>query len=372
MALTIPTLDQLVARARAAFTGELPGVDAWTPFNNVGPTAKVIGHEMWPLFGKLRWVADQAVPWTATDRDWIKRHAAQVGLVERPAAPATGAVTVSADAALAIEAGALFTRDDGVVYETLAPAALAAAGSVDVAAAAKTEGVAGCAVAGRSLAAISGLSGPGVAGASAVVAAGGMVGGLDVESTDSLKARLLFRLRYTPQGGAATDYVSWCLAVPGVTRVFVERLWRGPGTLRVFPLFDDLRPGGAPVEADLDLVRRALEWVAPAAAGVTVAAATAQPIDVVISDLRDGSLETRSAVAAALAAAIRAKGRVAGADASLADLPFIAAPFSFSRSWLGEAISGAVGERRHVLASPGDDIVIAPGAAPALGALTFV
>lgn len=374
MPFAIPSLDNLAARWRAAFQGALPGADAWSPFNNVGVTAKIGAQEMWALYGRLGWVSRQAVPYTADDRDWIKNHAAPYGIVERPAVPASGSVTVTATGPVTIAAGAAFARADGQQYAATLGGSIIAAdgGAVTVAAQALSASALGNAVADTPLDILSGVSGAGASAALASVSDGGIVGGLDLETTEDLKARLLFRLAYRPQGGAAADYVDWLGDVTGVTRVFVERLWDGPGTVRVFPLFDDLRPGGIPTPGDIAACAARLDDVVPASAGLTLATAIAHPIDVTISGLIPSDASTQSAAIQAIAAAIRAMGAVAGNDASPAGLPFIATPYSFSPSWIDEAVSTVTGERRHLLVSPTADVAIAAGNIPTLGMVTFI
>ena len=70
--------------------------------------------------------------------------------------------------------------------------------------------------------------------ASANVTAGALTGGADAEDDDSLRARLLARIKEPPQGGSKADYVTWALEVPGVTRAwcYPEEMGDGTVTLR--------------------------------------------------------------------------------------------------------------------------------------------
>ena len=372
MGFAIPSLPDLVARAVASFSANLPGADASLPGNNVSPAAKVIAESVWNVFGKLAWVYRQIFVASA-DRETLVRRGADYGLSPRAAAAASGIVTVAHSAAITIAVGATFRRADGVVYQSLdSYAAPGAAGSVNLAVQALTPAANGDAPAATALAILSGISGAGAGSATATVGAGGIFGGLDAEATEDFRARLLFRLRFAPQAGTSADYVRWVMALPGVTRVHVEPLWSGPGTVRVFPILDDVRPDGIPNVADLALVSSALASVQPAAAGVTVAAAAALPIDVTISGLGSADALTRGNVVEALKQTIRARGRVAGSAEPIAGLPFLATPYSFSRSWIAEAVSSAAGEEKHVLVAPAADVAVAAGQIPALGAVTFL
>jgi len=92
---------------------------------------------------------------------------------------------------------------------------------------------------------------------------------------------------------------------------------------------------------------------------------------VVIGGLDLATDEVKANIRLALGDVIRARGQVAGTDNGAGALDFLATPFVFSRSWIAEAISGAYGERRHVLTTPAADVAIAEGAVPTLGVVTF-
>ena len=88
-----------------------------------------------------------------------------------------------------------------------------------------------------------------------------LTGGTDTETDDQLRARILHRIQNPPMGGAQADYVTWALAVPGVTRAWAAPE-QGPGTITVRFLMDDLRadddgwPTPADVQAVVDLHRQ--------------------------------------------------------------------------------------------------------------------
>jgi uncharacterized phage protein gp47/JayE len=53
-------------------------------------------------------------------------------------------------------------------------------------------------------------------------------------------------------------------------------------------------------------------------------------------------------------------------------MPYLASPFSFSRSWIWQAVANASGEQRHKITAPADDVALAPGDMAVLGTVTFV
>lgn len=376
----IPSLGDCVTRARSAFRAYLPGTDAWLWPNNIGPTAKVIGGSQWELFNRLDYVQRAKFALTAEGSD-LDDHGSEINVLRKTALSASGNVVVTATDAIAIAAGATFQRLDGALFAASAAAANASAGSVSVPVVAVSPALSGNTQAGTSLTILSGVTGVGAASATAAVDTSGIAGGLDVEpdgppftsDLSTYRGRILFRKRNPLQGGAPADYVSWALAVPGVTRVFVERLWAGPGTVRVFPIFDQLfaAAGGVADVGHIAAVANALAPLQPAAASVTVAAPTPHVINVGISSLSPGTTAARSAVDTELASEFVQLGRVAGSDTGLGGMPFLATPYSFPLIWISGAIKDAPGAVSADLNSPGGDTALATGEIPVLGTVAF-
>jgi uncharacterized phage protein gp47/JayE len=179
------------------------------------------------------------------------------------------------------------------------------------------------------------------------------------------------RKRYTPQGGAGPDYVQWAADVVGVTRAFVERLWAGAGTVRVFVFMDDLYPNGIPPIDAVARVADFIDTVRPAGAIVTVAAPSPVPINVTISGLNPDTAQERENVLASLREAFQRHSVVAGIDPNPSNMPFVATPQVFSRSWITQAVSNATGEERHTLTAPAVDVPLDPGQTAILGTVTF-
>lgn len=367
---SIPTLSDSVERARRAFRSYLPGSDAWIWPNNVGPSAKVIGGSEHLVMGFADYVQLQKFALTA-DSENLDLHGEEIGLARRPAAPAAGNAVIVVTDALAIDNGAVLTRSDGAQYVATVGGSIATAGTLTVGVVAVANGAAGNSIANTPLDLTSGFSGPGLAAATASVDSNGIVGGLEVEDDETFRARILFRKRNPLAGGAPADYVTWASSVVGVTRVFVERRFNGPGTIRVFPLMDGLYANGIPQPADLERVAAYIDTVAPAGALVTVAAAQALPVPIAVGGLQPFTTDVQEAILAELAAIFFANSRVAGIDTPVAPMPFIASPASFSRSWVWQAIANSAGETRCRVDAPTADVVLAPAQIATLGGVTF-
>ena len=76
---------------------------------------------------------------------------------------------------------------------------------------------------------------------------GEITGGAEEESETSLRARLLDRIRNQPSGGAARDYITWALAVPGVTRAWCYPGEMGRGSVTVRFVMDNTYADGIPM-----------------------------------------------------------------------------------------------------------------------------
>ncbi len=197
-------------------------------------------------------------------------------------------------------------------------------------------------------------------GALAAVASDGLGGGADIEDDESLRARVLDRKRRPPQGGAYSDYEQFARKVPGVVKAWAWPFADGPGTVGVWFLFAG-RSNLIPSAPDIIAVREELESRRLIRAGLSVSAPLPMPVAITIAGLGRDTDEVRFDIEASLAAMFldRAKPGVA------------VEPFVLSRSWIGEAISKAAGEDRHVLAEPLTDLVFTDGQYPVLGEVTY-
>jgi uncharacterized phage protein gp47/JayE len=371
----IPSLKDLVERARQSYRNNMPGSDAWIWPNNVNPSAKVIGGLTHEVFGFADYIQRQKFALTA-DGENLDLHGEELGLARRPTSPARFFLDIVAAAAISIAVGATFRRGDGVEYLATAGGSTTGADTVSIEVISATEGANVTPIAGTSLEIINGVTGDD--NATAVVADGAIAPGLDVEDDETFRARILFRKRNPPHGGSAADYVLWASEVPGVSfyqdrpAVFVDRLWAGPGTVRVFPLMFDLYADGIPLGADIERVRDHIEMLRPAGALVTVAAPIAHPVDITISGLKPNTSAEQQLVLSELRDAFRRLARVAGSDSEIGGMPYLASPTSFSRSWIWQAVSNATGEVRHAITAPSADIALSPAEMATLGNVSFV
>lgn len=364
----IPSLEDLLARARAAFRTYLPGSDAWSWPNNIYPSAKVMAGGNFEVMGFASYISRMIFASTAPDLETLQLHGTEFGLPLLPAAPAHGKVTFTSTTAITVATGAQLQRADGTTYLVTAGSALSIAGTLILPVTCSANGAIANAEEGMPLTVISGLTGT----ATAAVGPGDIALGADVEDKESYRQRILFRKRNPPHGGAASDYVIWGRQAPGVTRVFVERLYAGAGTVRVFVFMDGGFPNGIPDNAAVAAVRDYLETVQPASAVVFVAAPVAHPINISIDNLTPDTVVVRNAIADELRAAFLRLGRVAGQDTPHGGMPFLATPATFSLSWVYQAIANAAGVESFDLLAPTTDTVLQVGETATLGTITFI
>ncbi len=380
MPFPIPALSDLVQRARSSFRSYLPGSDAWMWPNNINPSAKVIGGMTFEVFGFADYICKQKFAMTA-DGENLDLHGAEYGLSRKPAVPSTGNVIFTTAAAINVAAGAQLARSDDLVIVASQTLSIAGSGTLTVAAEAASGGQNSTTLPDTPLNILSGVTGPGALTATVAVDSNGLQGGLNVEpdgppyTTDlsTFRGRILFRKRNPPFGGSAADYVQWCTSVIGVTRVFVERTWAGPGTVRIFPLMDELYPdaGGVPQTADIARVVEFLASVQPSDALVTVQAPLPVTVNLTVKGLSPNTTTVQEAVLAEQRAAFLRQSRVAGSDVYLPSMPYLAYPASYAQQWLWGALNDAVGEQYASLLSPTVDVPLTGGQYPVLGTITF-
>ena len=114
-----------------------------------------------------------------------------------------------------------------------------------------------------------------------------MTGGVETENDDDLRFRILQRIQNPAMGGSKADYVTWALAVPGVTRAWAAAE-QGPGTITVRFLMDELRADddGWPQPSDVIAVKDYIDKMRPVTVkDCYVVAPIKQFIDVTIQNL---------------------------------------------------------------------------------------
>lgn len=310
-----PTLTAL-RRQIVADLQTAPGASGTPLFRRAisQPLAWALANEGNGLYGYLDRIAKQSVPWTATD-EYLTAWAALVGITPKPAVAWAGTATGTGVATTVLSSGTAISGA-GNSYVTTANATVDAFGNITAPIAAVLAGTAYDLTPGDQIAlsvAVPGIN-------AAMVVASTTQPGVDAEQSGPFRTRMLQRYAAPPQGGDAADYLAWALAVPGVTRAWVNPLGLGAGTAVLYVMLDlaeaahagfpqgtngvaTLETRGTAATGDQLVVANALYPLRPVTAMVFVAAPSPSSVNFTIHSASTVSSPVRTAVAAAIDAA---------------------------------------------------------------------
>ncbi len=345
-----PSIPTIIERVTADLESRGFGADTRVRRSVLYVLTRVIAGVAHGLYGFIAWASRQFLADTA-DEDNLLRIASGYQILRNPATSAAGNVVFTGTNGVVIPIGLRLQRSDGLEYLVTAEGTISA-GVATLPVQAQLTGVDGNADAGVQLAIaaqVSGLS------ATAVVAAGSIAGGADIESVESVREKVLTHQRKRPQGGAAHDYVTWAKEVPGVTRAWSKPHLNGLGTMGLFFVRDgDENPIPSPTA--VTAVQAHIDGLRPVTAkDFTVYAPVAQPTNFVIALVPD-STAVREAVTAQLEDLFRRESE-----------PGVTIPLTH----FAEAISLAAGEFDHDLTTPSADVTAGAGYMPTMGTVTW-
>lgn len=372
-----PTLSQLQTQVLQDIAAGLRGSDPLLRFANLKITGIALANLLNLVYGYLDWISEQAVPITSSG-EFLAMWAALKNVFQKPAEQATGTVTFPGTNGVDLPSGTPVTRGDGVGYTTTADATVSGT-SVTAPAICNADptgqtGAFGNCDEGTTFTlgtAIDGIQSNGTA-------ATAFTGGADVESQDSLMTRMLQAYQNVPQGGDAQDYVTWALAVPGVTRAWCNPNGFGVGTVVVYTMFDNSEAahGGFPqgtngvasgetrsatlATGDQLTVANAIFEDQPVTALVWSYAPTPNPINFTFTGTSGWSAATKTAVQNAIASVFLQYGAPVTSSIPVIDLSLI-------NSEIG-AISGTEG---FVMTLPAANIPNVIGQMPTIGTLNY-
>lgn len=330
MAWNRPTLAELIARVESDFSTKFFGTAAALRRGVLRVLARVWAGVVYLLHLYQAWKYDQGFAHLADD-DQLDRHGQEVGVYRKAPTYASGVVLFTGTEGSPIEQGTLVQTSAQVEYQTTADAVVEFGGTVSVTITALVAGVAGNLDAGSTVSLVTPL--PGI-DPDATTAAG-ISGGSDLEGPEDYRARILYKKRNPPQGGADADYVIWATAVAPVTDAWV------------FPNFPEANSvtvrvanyNTSPPVLTTDEVAGVLAYLTdrtrkPVTADVRVA--SVQPSAVAVAaQLRPLNASTQAAATAELENLFSAHGRDAGDPG--------APGTTIARSQIQDAIAGATG-----------------------------
>lgn len=374
MPFAIPSLADLRAQVLGDFAARLAGADAALRRSTIRVSANAMAGGLFGGFRALAWLSRQLFLATA-ESPYLDTRCADYGLYRAAATYAAGSAVISGTPGSVIPAGTVLQSADlSQRYLTQEIATIAGGGSVTVRVASAGGGSAGNQDAGAALTLVTAIAGVLPA---AVVASGGLAGGVDRESDASLRARGLARLRNPPQGGAGTDFWQWARDSGIPTRAWAFPRNRGVGTCDVaFTI--DTRVDPIPLTADKTAVLAYIAPRAPVIGDYDVADLTADSLAITITGMNPNDAATQAAVTAALtalAATVPPGGASYGdgvtqALTSGALFP-LQTPGTLYLSQIEAAISSVGGIVSFDLTLPAADVTFADGHLPAAPVVTF-
>jgi uncharacterized phage protein gp47/JayE len=357
-----PTLKATRVLVRDKVRGNLEGADASIPNSILRVLSDVSAGVCHLVLQYVDWLAKQLMPDTA-EEEWLDRHAhmwlknADGTTGRKLATLAVGQVYLTGQTWQPVPIGQRLVGgvNGDVDYETTQTVFLASGGApTPTPVRALDPGIVGNLEPGATMRVVN--PGPGVDTDATVIV---MDHGVDEETTEELRARVLLRIREPPQGGANIDYELWALSVPGVTRAWCYALEMGPGTVTVRFMMDNLRAdeGGFPRQSDVDNVREALDKLRPVAVkDMFVEAPIRRRVNVQISRLIPDTPNVRAAIGVSLELMLRERA-----------LPGQA----IYAAWKNFAIMSAPGVVSYTLANAADDYMPSPGHMPVLGNVAY-
>jgi uncharacterized phage protein gp47/JayE len=345
-----PSLTEIIDRVIADISNRIAGVDSAVMRRSLlGILGRAEAGTAHLLYGYIDWVARQVMPDTA-ESEFLQRWADIWDVQRKQAEFAVGPVSFVVSSGT-IPAGTILQRQDGVQYKAMADATVVGTNAT-ISAQALIAGDDANFPAGSRISLLSPIGGVQSTG---VVGAGGITSGVDVESDDRLRARLLERIQNPPQGGSAADYVQWGLEVPGVTRVWVYPRQMGAGTVTVLFVTDDDPSGIIPSPGKVAEVHEYIDERRPVTAELFTAAPIADPLNPVIA-IRPNTPAVQAAVTAELEDLLVRDAVPSG---------------TILISRMREAASIAAGEMNNAFTSPTADVPHATGHIATLGTITF-
>lgn len=276
-----PTLTDLIDRVSTDIASRLPGMSRTLLRRSLaGILARAEAGAVHSLYGYLEFISRQALPDTAEEEYLLRWARIWLPKGRKAATYAKGenAVQVRGLLGSRIEVGTIFVRTDGLQYTATSEVVIGGTTAL-VSVEALTPGASSNTAPGVSLSLLQPVTG---VEAAAVVVSPGIIGGVDQESIEQLRIRVINRIQQPPQGGSKSDYETWALEVPGVTRAWVYPLQMGAGTVTVV-IADDV--GSTAPVPDAAIVSAAQAYIndkRPVTATVYVVAASVMPINMSI------------------------------------------------------------------------------------------
>lgn len=264
MPLTRPTITEIKERIEKGIESRLFDKVALLRVALLRILARVFAGAIHGNYGYIVWLSDQLFVITA-ESQYLNRHGRMWGVIRRPGSFATGEATFNGTNGTLIPADTRVQTDQGVEFAVV-DGGTVSGGSVDLEIQAVEPGVDGNLEVTVVLQMVSPIAGV----EDEVPLKTATENGVDTESDDDFRDRILQRIQQVPAGGSADDYVRWATSVTGVKRAWCYPLDDGPGTV-VTVISADHPTDPTPSASLLTEVEEYIESVRPVTAQQRVA-----------------------------------------------------------------------------------------------------
>jgi uncharacterized phage protein gp47/JayE len=362
MAFNRPTLQQIAERILSDFQSRITGAGSLLRRSFIRVVAKVYAGAIHLLYGFLTYIKDQIFATTA-DTNNLDAHGNEVGVIRTEAVKATGQGTATGTNGIAIPANTELQSGEGLIY-IVDTAVTIAGGIATLDLTAQLAGNDGNEDGGVELTFISPIANVNTI---VTITTDGITGGIDEETDDDYRDRILARKRTPPHGGTEFDYENWTKEVSGVTRVWITSAYQGAGTVGVAFVRDNDTDSIIPSESEIATVRSYLiSHTDPITGETTGIPVTAEPglfmitvslytVDFTIK-IYPNTTTVQNSVTTRLEEFINAEG---GPGQTL----------YYSR--ISEVISSAASEERHEIVTPVGDVTASTTQVHVLGTITW-
>ena len=246
-----PSLAEIAEQTSNDFQTRLGTKTKPYRFSILGIMSKVIAGVAHLIYGNNEWITKQIILDTA-EKDFLERHALNYGIQRKQPNRAEGYVIFSGNEGAQVQVGLKVQTTDSKVYLILENKRIEV-GKKELRVKVQSQ-IAGLSMnlnPGESLALLSPVAN---LQKDCVVDEFGINDGIDPETDDFLRDRILQRLRNAPCAGNKNDYENWCKETPdvSVTRAWCFSEWLGRGNVGVSFVCDknaDIRPNPDEIKA---------------------------------------------------------------------------------------------------------------------------
>lgn len=347
MAYTIPKLNEIISTAQSDVDTALPGSQSRISRTPLNVLTTSLGGMTYSLYGYAQWIARQTNV-IECDDEYLDIWGDTWGVVRNPATYATGTATFTGSNSITIPVGTRISSSEKSYVTTAS--GTTASGTVTIPIKADKPGST------YNLAATTTSMVKAIANINSTVTVSDISGGVEAEYADSYRSRILSRIHQNGHGGSLKDWQDWTLAVPGVTRAWVNSNELGNGSVTVRFMMDDSYIDGIPLTGDILTVKNALDVNKPITVRLSVEAPEVVTVNVTISGLIGETALTKSAINSEIQAVLKDKSEPNG---------------TVSISWLYAAVSEVTNSNFNIT-SPTTDIVAPFNSVIKLGTVTYV